>query len=216
MRACEYVVTDAAQNLIAVVRDIPRGADGRFWPPRSMPPWAEHAPGRVVLALDGVSGLTQESSSNIGSRRERSILIEGNVLIGMIAPGAPHSFLTFRDCTCGRPARKCLCGGRRGRLRYWSRADNAWRIVDAEDHEFARITPRRFTRERGPTRIESTGARLARWARTAHVLFSMGPERVCEVVEVGPGFDWHRDGILVALASEYMRCPRDAAWRDRP
>jgi hypothetical protein len=215
MRACEYVITDAARNVIAVVRDIPRGPDGRYWPPRGMPPWAKDLREPVVLAPDSRSGLVLGGPPKVrGLRPETWILIEGSVLIGMTGPGAPHSFLTFRDCSCGRPARQCLCAGRRGRLRYWSGADDAWTIVDAEDHELARITPRRFTRERGSTRVEGTGARLTRWARTAHVLFTVGPKRDCEVVEVGPGFDWHRDGVLVALASQIVRCPRDAAWRD--
>jgi hypothetical protein len=213
---CEYVVTDTARNVIAVVREVRRERDGRYWPPRTMPRWAEKMP--VVLGPDGVSGLALGGPPKVRSLRpETWILVEGSVLIGMTGPGAPRSFLTFRDCTCGRPAHKCLCGGRQGRLRYWSAVDGAWRVVDAEDHELARITPRRFARERGPTRAEDTRARLARWAREANYLFfTIGAKRDCELVDVGQRFDWRQHGVLVALAAQCSRCPRQAAWRDGP
>jgi hypothetical protein len=71
-------------------------------------------------------------------------------------------------------------------------------VVDAEDHELARITPRRFVMDLGP---EDTRARLARWGREAHSLFIYQPPRSCEVVEAGPGFDWRRHGLFVALAA---------------
>jgi hypothetical protein len=84
MRACEYVITDAARRVIAVVRDIPRGPDGRYWPPREMPPWAKDLREPVVLAPDGLPGLMLGGPPKVrGLRPETWILIEGGVLIGM-------------------------------------------------------------------------------------------------------------------------------------
>jgi hypothetical protein len=145
IRGVEYVVTDEARNVIAVVRPIsPRQ-------PRRMPRWAENEHSFAVVASDGASGLAFGAGPWERWRRgEWRVIVEGSTLIGMIGPGFPRSHMTFRDCACGRRRRKCQCGGRRGRLHRWSSADGAWTVVNAADHELARITPRRFVIDLGP------------------------------------------------------------------
>jgi hypothetical protein len=182
----EFVVTDGvaieddlgderheARNVIAVVRPISRRR------PRTMPRWAAGWHCTDVVAPDGASGLKIRPGQirPAGARwwlNEWQVLVEGSAALGTMR-WSPRSGTTFRECTCGQLPRKCHCGGRRGKL---CRSDSSsglgkgWRysgayastVVDAEDHELARITPRWFDTGLGP---ESTRERFARWGREA-------------------------------------------------
>jgi hypothetical protein len=141
----------------------------------------------VVVGPDGAAGLVISAGK---------ILVEANALIGLVAPGGLRARLSFRDCTCGR-RRKCVCGARRGQVRFTADGD-AWMVVDDEGHEFGRITLSWSAMSREDTRAGGTAATLARWVRAARLSSSRGPMGF-ELVEVGPGFDWRRDGLFVAL-----------------
>jgi hypothetical protein len=185
IRGVEYVVTDDAENLIAVVRPLV----GR---PSPMPRWAEDNDAFVVVGPDVTSGLAVRSGRGGFWRQggEDWVLVEGSDLVGMIAPGRWGTY-TFRECTCGQPRDSCQCGGRHGTMRRLSRADDAWTVVNAADHELAGITPRRFAMDLGP---EDMRANLGRWQRKAHSLFMTETIRSFGVVHTGPGLDWHRMG----------------------
>lgn len=155
----------------------------------------------MVVGPDGAPGLVIS---------EGKVLVEANALIGMVTPGGGlFERLIFRDCTCGQRPRKCVCGARTGRVLHPSRADGVWTVVqrggadapagEDEQHELGHITLRWCTTGRGDARAGGAGARLARWGRAVRIGFSGGPMG-CELVEVGPGFDWHRHGLFVALA----------------
>jgi hypothetical protein len=193
----EYVVTDASQDLIAVVRPIPP------WRPRRMPGWAKSAfEGFAVVGPDE-SGVMVTFGS-----QESQVLVEGTAPIGVLEHFRFRLHATFRDCTCGQRRSACHCVGRQGTLRHWavpkphlwSRRYPAWRVTDSAGHEFARITSRQFVMRLGP---EDTRSKLARWAKQAHSMFMTEPKWNCEVTEVGPGFDWHRHGVFVAIAATY-------------
>lgn len=195
IRGVEYAVTDASQNVIAIVRPIPP------WRTRGMPRWAERKPGWFAVVGPDESGVTVTSGS-----QERQVLVEGTAPIGAIEHFRFKLHVTFRDCTCGQQRSKCQCAGRQGTLRYWrvpkphvwSRRYPAWRVIDSAGHEFARVTSQQFVMGLGP---EDTRSKLARWAKQAHSMFMIEPKWNCEVIEVGSGFDWHRHGLLVALAA---------------
>ena len=195
----EYVVTDEARNVVAVVRPVP----GR--PPGGVPRWAGdvNACAVVVVGPDRVAGLV---ITKRGFDRAAHILVEPKALIGTVeSDGGTRSPLTFRDCTCGKPRRKCICGARSGSVQPPSTADGARAVVDAQQHDAARITPRPFTMDRRQTSAEGIGTKLGRWVRSAAQLPDLV---VCEVVEADPRFDWRRHGLLVALAA---LCDRNAA-----
>lgn len=208
IQGLEYVVTDGgatedlgcerhdARNVIAVVRPISRRRS------RTMPRWARGWYCTAVVAPDGASGLKIRPAHGFWTwLDEWQVLVEGSAPIGTFRR-SPRSGPTFRECTCGRRPRQCECGGRQGKLcrsawssglreTWQSSGAGAWTVVDAADHELARITPRWFDTGLGP---EYMRERLARWGRGATTLSY-------EVVEAGPGFDWHRHGLLVALAA---------------
>ena len=189
IRGVEYVVTDDARNLIAAVRPM------ALWRPRRIPRWAEDKD-VVVVGPDGASGLAVRAGRRGRWRiRETWVLVKGSALIGMVAPG--RRTWTFRDCTCGQPHDRCQCGGRQGKVLPCSVTEPAWTVVDAADHELARITRQGFVIDIGP---EDMRARLGRWGREAHTLWMAEKIRSFDVVDAGPGFDWHRHGLLVALA----------------
>jgi hypothetical protein len=109
IRGVEYVVTDDARKLIAVVRPTARRR------PRRVPRWAQDKDIFVVVGPDGASGL----AGRAGRRprwpaREVRVLVNGSSLVGVIAPGWTY---TVRECTCGQPYDRCQCGGRRGKVR---------------------------------------------------------------------------------------------------
>jgi hypothetical protein len=205
IRGVEYVVTDEARNVVAVVRPVP----GR--PPGGVPRWAGdvNACAVVVVGPDRVAGLV---ITKRGFDNAAHILVEPKALIGTVKSDDVQKWLsgggplTFRDCTCGRPPRQCTCGARNGSVQPPSRADGARAVVDAQQHDGARITSRPFTMDRRQTSAEGIGAKLGHWVRSAA---QMPPDLVvCEVVEADPRFDWRRHGLLVALAA---LCDRNAA-----
>jgi hypothetical protein len=184
------------RNVIAVVRPISRRR------PKTMPGWARGWYGTAVVAPDGASGLTIRPAHGFWTwLDEWQVLVEGNDPIGTFRR-SPRSGPTFRECTCGQRPRECQCGGRHGKLRT---SAGVCRVVDAADHELARITPRWFDTGLGP---EYPRERLARWGRGATTLNY-------EVVEPSPGFDWHRHGLLVALAAWTGGFGRNAPDRTR-
>lgn len=190
----EYVASDAARTVIAVVRPV----EGR--PSGGVPRWADAKEcAVVVVGPDGAAGLV---ITRRGFSREARVLVEPKSLVGMVErDGGTLSLLTFRDCTCGQPRRKCICGARSGSLRPSSKADRAWTVVDPQHCELGHITARPLAQARGQTRPAGMGSRLGHWATSAaRSLFPVAP-RVCELVEVDTCFDWRRHGLLVALAA---------------
>lgn len=217
IQGLEYVVTDGvaaedlgyegyeARNVIAVVRPISRRR------PRRMPRWAAGWHCVAVVAPDGASGVKIRPGQirPVGARwwlDEWQVLVEGSAPIGTFRR-SPRSGPTFRECTCGQRPRKCQCGGRQGKLRrsawssglrerWQSSGACVWTVVDAADRELARITPRWIDTGLGP---EYTREKVARWGKETTTLIEK--MRSYEVLEAGPDFDWHRHGLLVALAA---------------
>jgi hypothetical protein len=197
----EYVFADAAQNVIAVVRRVP----GR--PQVAVPHWVD-ARSCVVVGPDGAAALvierglviTRADKPRIVGRANAKYLADANALIGMVGRGGTGERLIFRDCTCGR-RRKCVCGARKGAVLNWSTMDlgAACPVVDDEQHELGRITLRMSSISREDTGTGATRAMLARSVRAARTSLARGPMRF-ELVGAGPGFDWRRHGLFVALA----------------
>jgi hypothetical protein len=80
----------------------------------------------------------------------------------------------------------------------------AWTVVDALDHELARITRRQFLIEREP---EDKRTWRAQWGSLARSIATPEALATYEIAEAGPEFDWNTHGILVALAGRKQYRP---------
>jgi hypothetical protein len=171
----EYVLTDPAGLLIAVVRPV---VGTRV----DVPPW-----GRTWGRCSAVIGPPGEVPALCVVHAAGVVCVAPGTVLGMVRPGV-GSRLRFS------------CGSQKGQMQRVSLRNDTWKVVDASGSELARITSRSFFSSAATTLTERDARALSRLTKSTREYFSSRPT-ACEVVESGPRLDWNEHGVLIGLAA---------------
>jgi hypothetical protein len=186
-RKYEYVLTDSAGALVAVIRPV-------VVEQAENPAWASDA--RVVIKKPGHPPWVVIGRPEGSWRTRVRALAEPGMMVGYFR-GADFRQRRFSTCTCGRPIAQCNCGAEEGSTqgrRVVGQPTRRFTLVDSRGQVLATITPRRAT--------PAQPASLPQTVRNAGYLLGF-PARMlaCEVIESDPHLSPAQHGLLLALAA---------------
>lgn len=187
----EYVLTDAAGALIAVIRpafDV--RVDAPAWR-KDSEPWgvAIGSPGGDP-ALFVAAGVERKGRMNY-RLGPTNVWVTPGILAGSVSVGLRGTRqFTYSSAT------------QQGQVRRIPGSSRAWSVVDVSGLELARITSRQLVSS--PATSDQDRAPQRGLLPTIRADFReafVGCRRMCEVTEFGASFDWNEHGLLVALAA---------------